>query len=161
MCADRYIDGRKKAENSLKESETLFKIIFDGAGVGLTIVDQNGKWISVNEYFLNLLGYTREELELLSIQKITHPDDLDLTELRTKEIMENRINYFRIEKRYICKNGNVLWVDLSVSARKNEQGKILPRRLTGTSIKYQRKVSTAIKRARHLALMPYVADMLK
>ena len=43
----------------------------------------------------------------------------------------------------------------------NEQGKILPRRVTGTSLKYQRKVSTAIKRARHLALMPYVADMLK
>ena len=43
----------------------------------------------------------------------------------------------------------------------NEQGKILPRRLTGTSIKYQRKVSKAVKRARHLALLPYVADMLK
>ena len=43
----------------------------------------------------------------------------------------------------------------------NEQGKILPRRLTGTSLKYQRKVSQAIKKARHLALMPYVADMLK
>jgi small subunit ribosomal protein S18 len=43
----------------------------------------------------------------------------------------------------------------------NEQGKILPRRLTGTSLKYQRKVSQAIKRSRHLALMPYVGDMLK
>ena len=43
----------------------------------------------------------------------------------------------------------------------NEQGKILPRRLTGTSLKYQRKVSQAIKRARNLALMPYVGDMLK
>jgi small subunit ribosomal protein S18 len=43
----------------------------------------------------------------------------------------------------------------------NEQGKILPRRITGTSVKYQRKVSQAIKRSRHLALMPYVADMLK
>ena len=43
----------------------------------------------------------------------------------------------------------------------NEQGKILPRRLTGTSLKYQRKVSIAIKRARHLAIMPYVADLLK
>ena len=43
----------------------------------------------------------------------------------------------------------------------NEQGKILPRRLTGTSLKYQRKVSLAIKRARHLALMPYVSDLLK
>jgi len=43
----------------------------------------------------------------------------------------------------------------------NEQGKILPRRLTGTSLKYQRKVATAIKRARHLALLPYVTDLLK
>jgi small subunit ribosomal protein S18 len=43
----------------------------------------------------------------------------------------------------------------------NEQGKILPRRLTGTSLKYQRKLAVAIKRARHLGLMPYVADNLK
>ena len=43
----------------------------------------------------------------------------------------------------------------------NEQGKILPRRLTGTSLKYQRRVATAIKRARHLALLPYVTDVLK
>jgi small subunit ribosomal protein S18 len=43
----------------------------------------------------------------------------------------------------------------------NEQGKILPRRVTGTSSKYQRKVATAVKRARHLALLPYVTDLLK
>jgi len=43
----------------------------------------------------------------------------------------------------------------------NEQGKILPRRVTGTSLKYQRKVAQAVKRARHLSLMPYVADLLK
>lgn len=43
----------------------------------------------------------------------------------------------------------------------NEQGKLLPRRITGTSLKYQRKVSQAVKRARHLAILPYVADALK
>ena len=43
----------------------------------------------------------------------------------------------------------------------NEQGKLLPRRKTGTSLKYQRKVGQAVKRARHLALMPYVGDLLK
>ncbi|MDG1429494.1 MAG: 30S ribosomal protein S18 [Crocinitomicaceae bacterium] len=43
----------------------------------------------------------------------------------------------------------------------NEQGKILPRRLTGTSAKYQRRVNKAIKRARHIAILPYVADMMK
>jgi len=43
----------------------------------------------------------------------------------------------------------------------NEQGKILPRRLTGTSLKYQRKVSSSVKRARHLAILPYVTDLMK
>jgi len=43
----------------------------------------------------------------------------------------------------------------------NEQGKLLPRRITGTSVKFQRKVAQAVKRARHLALMPYLADQLK
>lgn len=43
----------------------------------------------------------------------------------------------------------------------NEQGKILPRRITGTSLKYQRKIAQAVKRARHLSLMPYVGDLLK
>ncbi|MBN8701872.1 MAG: 30S ribosomal protein S18 [Bacteroidetes bacterium] len=43
----------------------------------------------------------------------------------------------------------------------NDQGRLLPRRITGTSLKYQRKVSQAVKRARHLSLMPYVADLLK
>ena len=43
----------------------------------------------------------------------------------------------------------------------NEQGKILPRRITGSSVKFQRKVATAVKRARHLALLPYVTDLMK
>ncbi len=43
----------------------------------------------------------------------------------------------------------------------NEQGKILPRRITGNSLKYQKKIATAVKRARHLAMLPYVADLLK
>ncbi|MBQ0008470.1 MAG: 30S ribosomal protein S18 [Paludibacteraceae bacterium] len=43
----------------------------------------------------------------------------------------------------------------------NEQGKLLPRRITGTSLKYQRKVAQAVKRARHLALLPYVTDLMK
>ena len=43
----------------------------------------------------------------------------------------------------------------------NEQGKILPRRLTGTSLKFQRRVATAVKRARHLALLPFVTDLMK
>jgi len=72
-----------------------------------------------------------------------------------------------VKKKKYCrfKKSGIKYIDYKdpVFLRKflNEQGKILPRRLTGTSLKFQRKVATAIKRARHLALLPYVTDMMK
>jgi small subunit ribosomal protein S18 len=73
--------------------------------------------------------------------------------------IENRKKYCRFKKsgiKYIdYKDANFLLKFV------NEQGKILPRRLTGTSLKFQRKVSQAVKRARHIALLPYVTDSLK
>ena len=75
------------------------------------------------------------------------------------KVEDNRKKYCRFKKngiKYIdYKDANFLLKFV------NEQGKILPRRLTGTSLKYQRKVSVAVKRARHIAIMPYVADLLK
>jgi small subunit ribosomal protein S18 len=72
---------------------------------------------------------------------------------------ENRKKYCRFKKngiKYIdYKDANFLLKLI------NEQGKILPRRITGTSLKFQRKVAQAVKRARHLALLPYVTDSLK
>jgi small subunit ribosomal protein S18 len=72
-----------------------------------------------------------------------------------------------IKKKKYCRfrKSRIRYIDYKdpVFLRKflNEQGKILPRRLTGTSLKFQRKIAVAIKRARHLALLPYVTDMLK
>lgn len=75
------------------------------------------------------------------------------------KVDDNRKKYCRFRKngiKYIdYKDANFLMKFV------NEQGKVLPRRLTGTSLKYQRKVGQAIKRARHIALMPYVSDLLK
>jgi len=72
---------------------------------------------------------------------------------------ENRKKYCRFKKngiRYIdYKDANFLLKFI------NEQGKLLPRRITGTSLKYQRKVAQAVKRARHVAILPYVTDSLK
>ena len=78
----------------------------------------------------------------------------------------NRIKT-RMERKKYCrfKKAGIKYIDYKdpdfLLKFVNEQGKLLPRRLTGTSLKYQRKVAVAVKRARHLALMPYVADMLK
>ncbi len=69
-----------------------------------------------------------------------------------------------VKKKKYCrfKKTGIKYVDYKVLKKfLNEQGKILPRRLTGTSLKFQRKVAQAVKRARHLALLPFVTDMLK
>jgi len=72
-----------------------------------------------------------------------------------------------VKKKKFCwfKKNNIKYVDYKnpdfLKKFLNEQGKILPRRITGTSVKYQRKVAQAVKRSRHLALLPYVTDMLK
>lgn len=83
----------------------------------------------------------------------------DIKFLSNPNIGQNRKKYCRFRKfniRHIdYKDADFLLQFI------NEQGKILPRRITGTSMKYQRRVSTAIKRARHLAILPYVADLMK
>lgn len=77
------------------------------------------------------------------------PPNIEITRDKYCRFRKNRIKYIDY------KDANFLLQFV------NEQGKILPRRITGTSLKYQRKVAQAVKRARHLALLPYVADMLK
>ena len=86
----------------------------------------------------------------------------NLSEIRyltTPTVEVKKKKYFRFKK------NRIKYIDYKdpefLKKFVNEQGKILPRRITGTSLKYQRKVSKAIKRARHLALLPYVTDMLK
>ena len=89
----------------------------------------------------------------------------DKIEISTKDIMwwqhEDR------EKKKYCrfKKSGIKYIDYKdpefLKKFLNEQGKILPRRITGTSLKFQRRIAQAVKRARHLALLPYVTDMMK
>jgi small subunit ribosomal protein S18 len=83
----------------------------------------------------------------------------DIKFLSNPSLGQNRKKYCRFQKfgiKYIdYKDENFLLQFI------NEQGKLLPRRITGNSLKYQRKVSAAVKRARHLAILPFVADLMK
>ena len=81
-------------------------------------------------------------------------------------LMNETINQSGMRKKYCrFKNNGIKYIDYKdanfLFKFVNDQGKILPRRLTGTSLKYQKKVAQAVKRARHLALLPYVTDSLK
>lgn len=90
---------------------------------------------------------------------ITNTNNTEIRYLQPVTVDKNRKKYCRFKK------SGIKYIDYKdpefLKKFLNEQGKILPRRITGTSLKYQRKVAQAVKRARHLALLPYVTDMLK
>ncbi|PZO39230.1 MAG: hypothetical protein DCF19_14790 [Pseudanabaena frigida] len=111
----RNISNRKQAEEDLRESEMRFRSVFDTAAVGISLAFPEGKHIAVNQSLCNMLGYTEKELQVLTFQEITHPDDLELDLYHYQKLLANEIDSFHIEKRYRHKDGYFIWVLLSVS----------------------------------------------
>ncbi len=114
-----YVLARQK----LQESEEHFRAIFNQSTVGNAETDLTGRFILVNERYCEMIGYSREELLQKGMQEITHPDDLpynaELFERMTKDGTP-----FVIEKRYICKDGSIVWVRNSVSPLRDAMGNI-------------------------------------
>lgn len=105
-----------KQARKIFNTETEFKAIFDQAPVGIVRVDSNtGNFIDVNKEYCRLVGYSEDELKQMNFKQITHPEDLE-EDLKNMENLKNqKINEFSMEKRYIHKKGNVIWVNLLVS----------------------------------------------
>jgi PAS domain S-box-containing protein len=117
------ITERKHAEEALRESEERYRAIIDQAMVGVAHADLNENFTTINQKYCDITGYTAAELLTMRIQDITHPDDLRLNvELRERMVAEG-IPY-EIEKRYICKDGSVRWVNLGVSGIRDREGKL-------------------------------------
>ena len=130
--ADRSIDHfialvqditpRKRAEAMLRESEADLRAAFEQAAVGIGFVAPDGAWLSVNDRLCDIVGYEESELLGLTFQDITHPDDLanDLAQL--ERLRAREIDRYSLEKRYLRKDGQVIWVNLAVSLIFNDDG---------------------------------------
>jgi two-component system, sensor histidine kinase and response regulator len=116
----RDITERKLNERALQDSEARFRSIFETANAGIVFTDKDGGTVMVNEVFRSMLEYSVEELKNINFIQLTHQDDLLQTYDLHKELIANKINHYRIEKRYISKTGKMIWVDLAVSAIRDE-----------------------------------------
>lgn len=108
-----------------RESENNFFTAFSHAAIGMALVSPEGRWLKVNPALCNLVGYTENELTHVTFQDITHPDDLALDLEKTRQMLAGEINWYQMEKRYIHKQGRVVWILLSVSLVKDAEGKPL------------------------------------
>jgi len=112
----REVTERVRAEQQLTESERRFRVMFEQAAVGVAqIVSQTGQFVRINQRYCDIVGYAREEMENLTFQEITHPDDLPEDLDNMKLLLDGKIREFTMQKRYLRKNGSIVWVNLSVS----------------------------------------------
>jgi PAS domain S-box-containing protein len=113
------ITERKLAEMALRESEDKFKYVFDHSLIPKSITLPSGE-INVNRAFCEMLGYQPEELKNINWADISHPDDIDLTNDSLKLILSGKKDSVRFTKRYIHKNGSVIWADVGTTLRRDE-----------------------------------------
>jgi PAS domain S-box-containing protein len=118
------ITERKKVEASLRESEDKFKYVFDHSVIGKSITLPSGE-VNVNKAFCEMMGYSSEELSSLKWQDFTHPDDIELTQNTINTILQGKEEFVRFNKRYIRKDGSILWADVATALRFDKNGKPL------------------------------------
>ncbi|WP_052055516.1 chemotaxis protein CheB [Myxosarcina sp. GI1] len=113
-----------KAKKALKESEARFRSTFEQAAVGIAHVATTGRFISVNQRFCQIVGYSVNELTQITFQKITYPQDLARELKYVRLMLEGEIETYSLEKRYIHRNNSLVWVNLTVSSVKKDSGKL-------------------------------------
>lgn len=124
-AAIRDITLRKKAEAALRLSEQRFSIAFEHAAIGMALVGADGRWLKVNRAVCGLLGYSSDELLTKTLQDVTHPDDLEADLEYVRQMLGGEINTYQMEKRYLHKDGHLVWALLSVSLVRDDSGRAL------------------------------------
>lgn len=97
------------------EQEHLFRLMFENAAVGIAQIGNDGKFITINKKLTEILGYSTDELMQKSFQDITHADDLEKDLQLAEALFDGRINSYTMEKRYLRKDGAIVWGRLSAS----------------------------------------------
>lgn len=119
------ISVQKKAEIARRESEQFFRLIFNQSPLGSIIISIDHSPLRVNDALSRMLGYSKEELLSMKFHKYTHSDDLDDYLKQQKLLISGTIDNFVMEKRFISKNGEIIWVNLYVSAIKDKKDKLI------------------------------------
>src|SRR5207248_3155125 len=108
---------------TLVASETRFTATFEQAAVGIAHIALDGTWLHVNRRCLEIVGYPREELLQLTFGQITHADDLAADWALVRELLRGECTTYSMEKRYITKQGRLVWANLTVSLVRKPDGR--------------------------------------
>ncbi|MEG4395228.1 PAS domain S-box protein [Microcoleus sp. BROC3] len=116
------ISDRKRSEMALAESAQRFRATFEQAAVGMAQATVEGKFLLVNQKLCEILGYSRQELVEKRFQEITWPEDLASEQVLLRQLLAGEIENYSLEKRYVRKDGELVWANLTVSLLREQDG---------------------------------------
>jgi anti-anti-sigma factor len=119
----RDMTGERAAEAALRESEERFRVTFEQAPIGMSLMDLEGRFLQVNDAYCRTVGRSREELLQLGPTAITHPDDVAQTRHAFDLLTDGSVPMVRFEKRYLDARGESVWVEMSGSALRDDTGR--------------------------------------
>ncbi len=123
LAVVRDVTDRHRSEEAERESETRFRTLFEQSQAGMAFADLSGRLTSSNEAFRQLVGYTEQELRGVSVLELTHPEDLKAGEDALRRVLAGETPGYRIDKRYVRKDGQSVWVDVAARLVRDADGK--------------------------------------
>jgi PAS domain S-box-containing protein len=146
-----------KDEDALRESEQRFRNIFEEGPIGMVIVDRKFFFLRANIAFCTMLGYSERELTSLTFQDITHPEHRGIDTENVKRLLKGDIPVYRTEKRYIRKDGAVVWGAATITAIRNKNGNFLHFLSMIEDITERKKTEEALNNAQKLESLGVLA----
>ena len=119
------VTAQLEAERRLRDSESRFRRTFELAGSGMAHIGMDRRFIRVNKRLCDILGYPQEQLLGLTGRDISHPDDLDIINAQRPALYAGEIDTVRLEKRYLRKDGSVVWVKFTMTLERDAAGEPL------------------------------------
>jgi PAS domain S-box-containing protein len=116
---------RKRAEKELRKSEEKFRQAFQNAPIGMALCNMDGSFIQANPAYYQMLGFTEDELKQMTFRDFTHPKDLERQMPYVEQCRRGEIDNYQMDKRYIKKDGEIIWVNMIAAVIKDEAGKPL------------------------------------
>lgn len=114
---------RARYQHDLRESQQRLALTYHHAPIGIIEVSMDGRFVEANERFCRMLGYTREELLALTIMEVTHEDDRGSELELFERLQKNEIPFYQFEKRYLRKDGNLIWGEMIRALVRDSNGK--------------------------------------
>lgn len=121
----RDVTEQRELQNQLRESEARYASTVELAAIGIAHVDADGRFISVNRQLCEMLGYAKEELLRLTVKDVSHPEDANVTDEERARLHTGETESLKAEKRYLRKDGMTIWVRITSTLCRNDEGEPL------------------------------------